>query len=265
MDIRKISLHLSGKISPYLKYSRLEFFEHLEDIFGYSIEKQKFYWEQSKEFEEEFYYLVLEKLYSKWQKNEWEKEKLEKLLKEMNLPEDIYQTFEWFDYKWLKEEFDWMITKKTKKETWDSQIKWKQLEVFLENLFNSIEWLEVTEINQAEDEEIDLVIKNNINKAFWLNLNSPVIIWEAKNWTKNTPVKEIAILSDKMSDHNNFTRIWFFIAMNWFTKVTEKKLERKWATDKIIVKIEWDDIKELLEKKLNSIEWLEWLVMKSFV
>jgi hypothetical protein len=53
--------------------------------------------------------------------------------------------------------------------------------------------------------------------------------------------------------------------MNWFTKVTEQKLERKWATDKIIVKIEWENVKELLEKELNPIEWLEWLVIKSFI
>jgi hypothetical protein len=34
MDIRKIALYLSGKISPdYKKYNRLEFYEHLEEIY----------------------------------------------------------------------------------------------------------------------------------------------------------------------------------------------------------------------------------------
>jgi hypothetical protein len=70
MDIRKISLHLSGKTPPYEKFSRLEFFDYLEDIFGYSLEKLDFYWKQSKEFEEEFYYLVFDKLYSKSKKDE---------------------------------------------------------------------------------------------------------------------------------------------------------------------------------------------------
>jgi hypothetical protein len=70
MDIRKISLHLSGKTPPYEKFSRLEFFDYLEDIFGYNLEKLDFYWKQAKEFEEEFYYLVFEKLYSKSIKDE---------------------------------------------------------------------------------------------------------------------------------------------------------------------------------------------------
>ena len=265
MDIRKISLYLSGKTSPYEKFSRLEFFDYLEDIFDYKLEKIDFYWKQAKEFEEEFYHLVFDKLYSKSKKDEWEKGKLDKLLQELDLPNEIYNISKWFNYELLKTEFDNIIKTKTDKDSWESQTKWKQFEVFLEKLFNGIDWLEVTEINQADDEQIDLVIKNNIDKPFWLNFKSPVIIWEAKNWSVNTPVKEIAILSDKLWDHNNFSKIGFFIAMNWFTKPTEQKLERKWWWDKIIVKITWKNIEKLLIEKLNPLKWLEWLVMKSFV
>ncbi|MFK7780342.1 MAG: hypothetical protein QM490_04270 [Candidatus Gracilibacteria bacterium] len=110
-----------------------------------------------------------------------------------------------------------------------------------------------------------MVIKNNIDKPFWLSFKSPVIIGEAKNWSKNTPVKEMAILSDKMGDHNNFTKIGFLIAMNGFTKVTEQKLERKGGGNKVIVKIIGKDIEKLLNEKLNPLDWLEGLVMKSFV
>lgn len=125
--------------------------------------------------------------------------------------------------------------------------------------------LEFFEIQQAEDEQIDLVIKNNIDKPFWLNFKSPVIILKAKNWSKPTPVKELDILLTKLWNHNNFSRIWFFVAMKWFTEPTEELLKRQWTTEKILVKITWNDINELLTDKLDPLEWLEWLVIKSFV
>jgi hypothetical protein len=70
MDVRKISLYLSGKTPPYEKYSRFEFFEHLEGIFDYKLDKLDFYWKQAREFEEEFYYLVFDKIYSKSKKDD---------------------------------------------------------------------------------------------------------------------------------------------------------------------------------------------------
>lgn len=53
--------------------------------------------------------------------------------------------------------------------------------------------------------------------------------------------------------------------MNWFTKVVNWNLLRDWWTDRIMVVITWDDIKKLLSEKINPLDWLEWLVMKSFV
>ncbi len=263
MDIKKITSYLLWNNPDYEKVSRLEFFEYVEKIYGYNIEKLNFFWEQANKFEEDFYKLTLEKFYSQSKKDDLEKAKLDKLLKELSLLELI--TSSWFDYKKLLEEFEAIVKTKTEVKSPESQAKWKQFEVFLENLFNAIEGIEVTEIKQADDEQIDLVIKNNINKPFWLNLKTPVILWEAKNWSSKTPVKEIAILDSKLWGHNNFSRMWFFISMNWFTDVTDLKLERLWATEKIIVKITWDDIKTLLETELNPIDWIEWLVMKSFI
>jgi hypothetical protein len=191
--------------------------------------------------------------------------KLDKLLKELNLPSEIYNISKWFNYEWLKTEFDNIIKTKTDKDSWESQTKWKQFEVFLENLFNEIDWLEVTKINQAEDEQIDLVIKNNIDKPFWLNFKSPVIIWEAKNHSTNMWTRDIKSFITTLRSHNNLSKIWFFISMKWFAKTTDTTIKVEWPTDKIIVKISWDDIKILLENELNPLDWLEWLVMRSFV
>lgn len=264
MDIKQLIAYLLWNYpDKYEKVSRLEFFEYIEKIYGYNMEKLKFFWEQANKFEETFYQLIFEKFYSQSKKDDLEKAKLERLLKELNLLEFLITKK--FSYSQLLKEFDSIITIKSKVNTSESQTKWKQFEDFLKNLFNSIDGFEVTEIKQAEDEQIDLVIKNNINKPFWLNLKTPLILWEAKNRSAKTPVKEIAILDSKLWGHNNFSRMWFFISMNWFTNGTELKLERLWATEKIIVKITWDDIKTLLTDELNPIDWIEWLVMKSFV
>ncbi|MEI6426215.1 MAG: restriction endonuclease [Candidatus Absconditabacteria bacterium] len=90
MDIRKIALYLSGKIPPnYEKYNRLEFMELLKGIFGYGYDQLDFYWKQAKEYEEEFYFMVLDLLYSKSLKDENEKTKFSKLLEDLKLPSFI--------------------------------------------------------------------------------------------------------------------------------------------------------------------------------
>ncbi len=79
MDIKKIALYLSGKIAPdYKKYSRLEFYEHLKEIYGFWLDQLDFYWKQAKEYEEELYFLVLDYLYSKSSKDESEKSQKER-------------------------------------------------------------------------------------------------------------------------------------------------------------------------------------------
>lgn len=66
IDIRKLSLFLSGKIPPdYNKINRMLFTEGLNSKCGFDYNKIDFYWKQSKEFEEDFYYMILDFLYQK--------------------------------------------------------------------------------------------------------------------------------------------------------------------------------------------------------
>jgi hypothetical protein len=264
MDINKITSYLLwNHPEKFDKISRLEFFEYVEKIYGYNLEKLNFFWEQANKFEEEFYKITFEKFYSQSKKDDLEKAKLERLLKELNLLEFFIANK--FDYAQLLNEFEAITKTKTEVDSSESQTKWKQFEEFLKKLFNAIDGFEVTEIKQADDEQIDLVIKNNINKPFWLNLKTPVILWEAKNRSKNTNTEVINTLRWKLVWHANFAKIWFVIAMNWFTKVVESNLLRDGSSERIIVAITWDDIKTLLNDELNPIDWIEWLVMKSFI
>ncbi|MDD2744907.1 MAG: restriction endonuclease [Candidatus Gracilibacteria bacterium] len=264
MDNAKITSYLLGNNPGFEKVSRLEFFEYVEKIYGYNTEKLTFFWEQANKFEEEFYKLVFEKFYSQSKKDDLEKAKLDRLLKELNLLELIIPNDK-FDYSRLLKEFESIEKRKTDINTSNSQKKGKQFEEFLKRLFNSIEGFEVTDIKQADDEQIDLVIKNNINKPFWLNLKTPVILGEAKNWSTNTNTEVINTLRGKLVGHANFVKIGFVVAMNGFTKVVESNLLRDGASERIIVAITGDDIKTLLESELNPIDWIEGLVMKSFI
>lgn len=105
MDIRKIALYLSGKIAPdYKKFSRLEFYEHLKNIYGFWFDQLDFYWKQAKEYEEELYFLILDYLHSKSSKDTSEKIKFELLLKEIKfddtpIVEKQDELWKW-DYSW---------------------------------------------------------------------------------------------------------------------------------------------------------------------
>jgi hypothetical protein len=67
LDIRKLSLFLSGKLPPeYSHFSRFHFFEMLEKEFDIDTVKADFYRNQANKYEEEFYKLIYENLWSKY-------------------------------------------------------------------------------------------------------------------------------------------------------------------------------------------------------
>lgn len=239
--------------------------ELLERTFWYDTTKITFFWNQAKEYEEEFYYLVFELLYSKASKDDSEKIKLSKFIKDLSIPSDTIGEQISFDYEWLKTEFENILNFKAKKSDWTAQKKWKQFEEFLKSFFNNIEWLEIINVKYASDEQIDLVLKNNVNKPFWINLWSSLIVWEAKNRIDKTDTATIKQFRTTLSDHENFSKLGFFFAMNWFTSEVEKTLLKASAKGQIIVTITWDDIRKMLTSKENPIDWLEKKITDSFV
>lgn len=239
--------------------------EVLEKTFWYDTTKITFFWNQAKEYEEEFYYLVFELLYSKASKDESEKTKLTKFIKDLSIPSDITGEQTNFDYEWLKTQFEKINKWKTWIKQGDSQAKWKEFESFLKNFFNSIYWFEIVSIKQASDEQIDLVIKNNVDRPFWINLGTSLIIWEAKNRTKTTGTDVFAVLKSKVLEHRNFSNLWIVFAINGFSSEVEENMKRDWALWVIMVAITWDDISSMLTNKENPIDWLERKITDSFV
>lgn len=68
---------------------------------------------------------------------------------------------------------------------------------------SSIEGFEITKKRMVNGvEEIDLVIKNNINKPFWSSLSSPCIFTECKNWSEKVGAKEIRDFEVNVKSHS---------------------------------------------------------------
>lgn len=230
--------------------------EYLEITFEISLEKIDFYWKQAWWYEEEFYYLVLDLLFKKSNEDENQKLKFQDLVRKLNLPEEL---------AWAK------LDKTHLKDLWtalrresNSQKKGKLLEEFLEELFNSSVGMKVIGKNVNNwDEELDIILKNNGDSSFYRNLNSPLILLEAKNWKGKSPTKVTRDFSTKVRLHRNLTRIWLFISINWYTWEVDELLKRLWPTDEIMVLVDGRNIEQLLESNLSVDEWLEVLISTS--
>jgi len=86
MDIRKISLELSGKLPPnYKGQNILMVMEILREQCNLSYEQLKFYKDQADNIDEEFYFLVFDYLQRKAEKDEVEKTRLNNVMKQLEL------------------------------------------------------------------------------------------------------------------------------------------------------------------------------------
>lgn len=252
-----IALFLSGKYPGFNRTpDKLLFIDSLQEINpkSFSDDKIKIFGLFGQVDEYEFYFSFLNKAERDFN------DQYESLLRKLQVPNELYigVGVESFPYERLLTEF------KALKIVENAQQKGKAFEDFLKNLFNSVDGLQVANIEQAEDEQIDLVIKNNINKPFWINLGSAIIVGEAKNWTKKTGAEVLNNLDGKINNHESVCQMGIVIALNGFSSATTQTQTRK-GPKHVIVKIEGDDISNLLESKMNPIDWLEGIVMNTFV
>ena len=208
LDIRQIALYLSGKSPPtFTKFSRFRFFELLEDQYGITTDKATFYREQANKYEEEFYQLVFEYLYTKSLESDDEQKKFKHFI-----------TLIWYKVHWAINYDDFTTQRENLKNETNSQAKGKLLEQFLVQLFNSIDWLNVVANNLNNgDEELDIVLQNNIHEWFFANLNSPLLLVEAKNWKDNVPTKVARDFTSKTHLHKNLARVGILVAVNGFS------------------------------------------------
>jgi hypothetical protein len=132
------------------------------------------------------------------------------------------------------------------------------LEHLTEVIFTSNNSLELIDKRVSTgDEEVDLVVKNNINRPFWLAFSSPVFFIECKNWSTPVGSKELRDFEVKLRNHAKLAKIGFFVSLNGFTSEVESELKRMGRDAYHIVLINRHDIDDYLSSSADFFTWLE--------
>lgn len=148
----------------------------------------------------------------------------------------------------------------------DAHTKGKRLEKFCKLFFSLNDELVVAKCNYlTKDEEIDLIIKNKVNDPFWIQLNSPHIFVECKNWSSKMDAPSIKLFVGKIGDHSNLSRIGICISVNGFTKTASISQIRAGNKNLVLVFISGDDLDDFFDSNIRIIQFLEKLITKSIV
>lgn len=135
--------------------------------------------------------------------------------------------------------------------------KGKTLEDLIEVLFTSDDGIILAAKRVSTgDEEIDLVCKNNVNRPFWMALQSPLCFVECKNWSTNVGTSEIRDFEIKLQNHR-LAKVGFFVSMNGFTSAVISEMKRMGRSDYHLTLIERSDIVEYLSSDESLLNWLE--------
>lgn len=147
----------------------------------------------------------------------------------------------------------------------DKHKKGKLLEKFTVSLFSSIEgfthiWSNFNTLN----EEFDVIFRNDIDVPFFYALTSPHIIFECKNWSNKVDVREVEAFETKLRNHYNLVKVGIFLAVNGFEAGCTIQQMRLSNTDKILVLVTGEEIKNFLNSTKDSLEWFKDLISSAF-
>lgn len=136
--------------------------------------------------------------------------------------------------------------------------KGRSLEQLMEVLFTAHESFKVVDKNLSTgDEEIDLVLKNNVDRPFWISLNSPLIFVECKNWSSPVEAKEIRDFEIKVQNHAPLVRLGMFVATNGFSKGAREEQKRMGRSNYHLAFFDSKDIEDFVRSGTGLFEWLE--------
>jgi hypothetical protein len=122
--------------------------------------------------------------------------------------------------------------------------------------------IESTRLNN-KDEELDIALRNNITRSFFISLRSPIILVECKNWSSPVSASVLRDFESKVRNHSNLCRIGIFVALNGFASTDKEVLRRLGRDDVILVLVTGDDLRELAEGTDTLEDWLECLIARS--
>jgi restriction endonuclease Mrr len=140
--------------------------------------------------------------------------------------------------------------------------KGRVLESLLAALFSGERELEIAERRYSTgDEEIDLIVKNNVDRPFWHALDSPLIFIECKNWSTPVGAAEIRDFEGKMTNHAPLCRVALFVAARGFTSDAFTQLVRA-SRDHVLVLVDLGQVGEFIRSGKTLIAWLKELIVR---
>ena len=138
------------------------------------------------------------------------------------------------------------------------------LEAFIIKLFNLEPGLEVADKNfKTKNEEIDILLKNKVDDPFWVQLISPFIFVECKNWNSKVETEDIKKLKSNLDDHRSQARVGILMSVNGFSKGADIVKVRSGSQDKIICTIDGKDIEHFLDAKTSLKFFLEEIIKQT--
>ncbi len=114
----------------------------------------------------------------------------------------------------------------------------------------------------TDDEEIDLVIKNNVSRPFWQGLGSPLIFVECKNWTARVGAPEVRNFEVKLQNHQPVMRVGILVAPNGFTSEATNAVKRSSRDPYTLVLVTGEDLGDLANGAESVLDWLERLICR---
>lgn len=134
----------------------------------------------------------------------------------------------------------------TESET-DPNRKGKLLEDLMVLVFKTIPgFRHASARRRNEEEEIDLVIRNESTDPFWVNERTSYILAECKNWTRPAGATEIRSFLWKLSRKFNRSRLGLFIAPGGFSAPLRSDLHGERRDDYLVLLINKADLRELV-------------------
>jgi len=129
----------------------------------------------------------------------------------------------------------------------DANRKGKLLEDLMVLLFKTIPgFRHASARRRNEEEEIDVVIRNESVDPFWVNERTSYILAECKNWTRPAGVTEIRSFFWKLSRKFNRSRLGLFIAPGGFSAPFRTDLHGERRDDFLVLLIGREELRELV-------------------
>ena len=145
----------------------------------------------------------------------------------------------------------------------DAQGKGEALEALMAAAFSLRPQLEVVESRYSTgDEEIDLIVKNNVNRPFWHGLVSPLIFAECKNWADPVGAPEVRNFEVKLQNHAPLAKVGVLIAPGGFTREVPNAIKRGSRDDYSIFLVDRADLERLAQGAETVLDWLERLLSR---